>query len=376
MRADTLSELLATLYDCVLAPERWSETLPHISTFGESTASSIVVQDRDAGGARVFEHGADQSFLRLYFEKLVLAQRRPVQRLGFEGVGDIATMTMLAGEREVLNSDFYIKWVQPLGFRDVIGVFVLKSGRRVGWFSLARSDVQSRYGERDLQLLGLLSPHVCRALLISDALELQTIASARLEEAVDVLSTGVFLTEGEHGHITYMNSSAERLLDGGALSARNGRLTTERTGGRDALSQAIAKSAAGKAPPATGRYSVALPDSAGGLIANVLPLSWREGRNPLSGLRGGTAIFVQDPATPAAILLDAFARLYGLTESETKVLDHIGRAHTPQETADALGVSLTTVKTHLQKLFAKTATSRQAELIQLLARSTPPLRSK
>src|SRR5215471_3701691 len=103
MRADTLSELLASLYDCVLAPERWSETLPLMSAFGESTASSIVVQDREASAdARIFEHGADQSFLRLYFENLVLAQRPPMQRRqGFEGVGDIATMTMLAGEREV-----------------------------------------------------------------------------------------------------------------------------------------------------------------------------------------------------------------------------------------------------------------------------------
>jgi hypothetical protein len=29
---------------------------------------------------------------------------------------------------EPLNSDFYLKWVRPLGFRDVIGVLVLKSG--------------------------------------------------------------------------------------------------------------------------------------------------------------------------------------------------------------------------------------------------------
>ena len=56
-------------------------------------------------------------------------------------------MTMLAGEREPLNSDFYVKWVRPLGFRDVIGVLVLRSGKRVAWFSVARSDVQSRFDE-------------------------------------------------------------------------------------------------------------------------------------------------------------------------------------------------------------------------------------
>ena len=78
---------------------------------------------------------------------------------------------------------------------------------------------------------------------------------------------------------------------------------------------------------------------------------------------------------PAALPLAAFAELYGLTSTEARVLDHLARGRTPQDAADVLGVGLTTVKTHLQKLFAKTGTNRQTELLQLLARSTPPLRA-
>jgi DNA-binding CsgD family transcriptional regulator len=42
--------------------------------------------------------------------------------------------------------------------------------------------------------------------------------------------------------------------------------------------------------------------------------------------------------------------------------------------ASALGISEATVKTHLQRLFAKTATNRQADLVKLLAAHTSPLR--
>lgn len=378
MRAETLSELLGSVYDCALDPIGWARTLPLISAFGESAASSVVVHDREADSrTRVFEHGAEQSFLRLYFEKLVLAQSPPVQSLTFDRPGDVATMTMLAGEREIQNSDFYVKWVKPLGFRDVIGVFVLKSGRRIGWFSLARSDVQARYGDRDLKLLGALSPHICRALLISDAFDLQSVAAARLEATVDNLSTSIFLTE-EQGRITYMNSSAERLVAAGSsLSARSGRLAAVEQGARQALSRALTQSSLGKAPSTTGRHAIPLPNlEGGGLIANVLPLEWRMGRNPLASLPGGTAVIVQDPATPSTPPLEAFGQLYGLTAGELKVLEHVGDGRTPQDTADQLGISLTTVKTHLQKLFAKTNTNRQADLVHLLAQSTPPLRSR
>jgi DNA-binding CsgD family transcriptional regulator/PAS domain-containing protein len=376
MRPERLSDIIGSVYDCVLEPQEWSRTLPLISAFGESAASSIVVQGRlSNSGTMVYEHGVHQSFLRLYFEKLAASRMPAMKQVAFDHLGEVATMTMLAGEREPLNSDFYVKWVKPLGFRDVIGVLVLKSGKRVAWFSVARSDIQSRFDDDDLRQMELLSPHICRALLISDALDLQTIAAARLAHTVDHLSTGILLTE-DSGRIAYMNSSAESILkDGSALKATDGRLVAARPGARDALSLALERSVAGKAPPATGQYAIPLPDGEGaGLIANVLPLEWRDGRNPLAALPGAAAVIIQNPAEGATPPIDAFGLLYGLTAAERHVLEHIAESQSPQETADRLGVSLATVKTHLQKLFAKTNTRRQADLISLVARSTAPLK--
>jgi DNA-binding CsgD family transcriptional regulator/PAS domain-containing protein len=378
MRPERLSDIIGSVYDCVLEPQEWSRTLPLISAFGECAASSIVVQGRlNNSGARVFEHGERQSFLRLYFEKLAASRMPAMKQVAFDHLGEVATMTMLAGEREPLNSDFYVKWVRPLGFLDVIGVLVLKSGKRVAWFSVARSDIQARFEESDLRQIEALSPHICRALLISDALDLQSIVATRLAETVDHLSTGIVLTE-DRGRITYMNSSAEAILkDGNALKSRDGRLVATRSDSRDALSRALESSLAGKAPATSGQYAVPLPDEEGsGLIANVLPLQWRDGRNPLQSLPGAAAVIIQDPSEGAAPPMEAVGLLYGLTTAERNVLEHVADSRSPQETADRLGVSVNTVKTHLQKIFAKTNTARQADLVRLVARSTAPLRSK
>lgn len=378
MRPEALSEIVGSVYDCVLQPQDWSRTLPLISSFGESAASSMVVQDREgAAHSNIYEHGADQSFLRLYFEKLAASRMTPTKQIAFDQIGEFTTMTMLAGERETANSDFYLKWVKPLGFRDVIGVLVLRSGKRVAWFSVVRSGVQSRFTDRELRQMELLSPHICRALMISDVLEMKTVTASRLEQTVDQLSTGIVLTE-DQGRISYMNSSAERILkNGNLLKSLNGRLTSAKSGPRENLSRALTESVSGNAPPRTGQYAVPLPDEeGGGLIANVLPLQWREGRNPLSGMRGAAAVIMQDPTERKAPPLEAFAQLYGLTFAEQKVLEHIAEGEPPQEAADELGVSITTVKTHLQKIFAKTSTGRQADLIQLLERHTSPLHTR
>jgi hypothetical protein len=57
MRPETLSDIVGSVYDCVLESHEWSRTLPLISDFGESAASSIVVQDRlSSSGTSIFEH--------------------------------------------------------------------------------------------------------------------------------------------------------------------------------------------------------------------------------------------------------------------------------------------------------------------------------
>jgi DNA-binding CsgD family transcriptional regulator len=45
-----------------------------------------------------------------------------------------------------------------------------------------------------------------------------------------------------------------------------------------------------------------------------------------------------------------------------------------QTCANRLGISLTTAKTHLQRIFAKTGVSRQTDLMRLILTSTPALR--
>jgi DNA-binding CsgD family transcriptional regulator len=45
-----------------------------------------------------------------------------------------------------------------------------------------------------------------------------------------------------------------------------------------------------------------------------------------------------------------------------------------QASADALGISVTTARTHLTHTFEKTGTRRQAELVHLILQSQPGMR--
>jgi DNA-binding CsgD family transcriptional regulator len=62
-----------------------------------------------------------------------------------------------------------------------------------------------------------------------------------------------------------------------------------------------------------------------------------------------------------------------LTPAESRLLDSILSGLGLAQAAEQIGVSLATARTHLQRIFDKTETSRQGELIHLVMSSTPPL---
>ena len=74
-------------------------------------------------------------------------------------------------------------------------------------------------------------------------------------------------------------------------------------------------------------------------------------------------MFVAPTIAPAPA--EALAALFNLTAAEARVFCQIAAGRTQAAVAMALGIAASTVKTHLLRLFAKTGTRRQADLVKL-----------
>jgi DNA-binding CsgD family transcriptional regulator len=103
----------------------------------------------------------------------------------------------------------------------------------------------------------------------------------------------------------------------------------------------------------------------------------------LGELQGDLAVVLQGlgepeeagPATAMVALLDLrrgapeaqwVSTLYGLTPSERRVLQAIAAGDTVEEAAETLQVSVSTVRTHLHRVYSKTRTGTQAALVRLV----------
>jgi DNA-binding CsgD family transcriptional regulator len=72
--------------------------------------------------------------------------------------------------------------------------------------------------------------------------------------------------------------------------------------------------------------------------------------------------------------ISSAASLYQLTTAEIQVLGQILQGHALADIADILGLARSTVKTHLEAIYRKTQTKRQAELVSRIMSLTSPLK--
>ena len=371
--AQALSDTIGAIYDCALDPLLWSNTCRMVAELCESTAGGICVHDmRHVQNDQLFVFGYEPEFL----EKLGqhYAQSPMAAADIVSNIGDVSALSM---ERyELLESRLAREVLKPFGLRDIIWFPALRTGGRMASMHASRGEKALHYQQGEISLFKLLAPHVCRTLAISDALDIRALRSEMLERTLDGLVAGVFLTTRD-GRVVYMNAAAERQIrTGNSIRIVNNRISPTDPAARAALSKAIDAASRDDFDMDMSEHSLAMPDIDGaGYVATLLPVDRGQRRGVVAPFAASVAVFTQDPVQAPLMPGEAFARLYRLTGAELRVLLALAQGLGGKEAADMLGIGEPTVRTHLQRIFAKTDTSRQADLLRLLHNSTPPIRA-
>jgi len=175
--------------------------------------------------------------------------------------------------------------------------------------------------------------------------------------ALDCMCFGVALLDGD-ARVLLLNRVAKQILDDeDGLALVGGRLTLM-YGNNAHLAQSLEQQDISRAFRAPKRKS-------GDYLMLVAPL-------PLSSdvpLSKAHLVVIDDPASDPPDNADLLGELYELTPAQARLAWHIACGYTLVECAEFLSVSVTTVKSHLRELFAKTDTHRQADLARLLNRT-------
>lgn len=353
------SAMVGLIYDAVLKPDCWRDVLARLCEALDAKAASINMIDPIEGRASLFvEHGTDPAWTAL-----LLSRYAAMSPIGAAVL--IADLDQPVGafdfidEAEFVESRFYKEWCAPQGYHDMLGAIIAKRPHEVGAVSATRTLAKGRFDDENRALLGLIAPHVRRAVTISGLLERRTVEKEALSNVLEQLTAAVVLLD-RTGKVQRMNPAGEAMCTQGLVaSVRGGMLTLAGTDANDALYQALL---------------------AGSNIPQLIPVTPSAGQRYIAAVmqaepKSGTyALLINHQEAELPAIGRHLSQLFGLTPREVSVLMPMLEGKTIDETAASLGISEATVRTHLARLFTKTGTNRQTDLVQTVMKSIPPFR--
>jgi DNA-binding CsgD family transcriptional regulator len=267
------------------------------------------------------------------------------------------------------GNPYYEIILKPMGVHDIAVIPLIRDSTSIGVVGFGQLERHGEVTDDAKNGLRLFAPHLRRAVIIGRLFERQTMIAATLSDVIEALASGIVLVDQDLA-ILHANAAARGMLDQlDPISSSAGKLKLTSQASNEVLAKAVRDAMQDEA--AIERRSIDIPlRRANGTAAcvQVLPLRRRNVQEGF-GERAVAAVFISNPADPPRLPGDALAMLYDLTPAETRVFELIVDGKTPDETAHLLHLKLSTVRTHLSRVFDKTGCTRQVELVALAARA-------
>lgn len=373
---ELLSELIGLIYDAALDPDKWDGVLERTCGFLNCLNSTLASFDgirRNVNVTKVW--GYDPAYLKSYLEHyqrinptISGAARAPVGEVITLGRGDMMPY------EELCQTTLWREWAKPQGYVDGLQVNLEKRATAMAAFTAARHESVGMFDEGTLRRVHLLWPHFRRAVMIGKVIDLHKVEAAALADTLDGLAAATLLVDVD-ARIVHANASGQMLLDTGITLRRiDGKLAAKDAAANQKLRKAFVMASGGDLHVGLEGIAVPLASTTDEpYIAHVLPLTAGVRRKAGTEYAAVAAVFVHKASLNMPHPIDALAETFKLTPAELRVLMAVVNVGGVPEVAPVLGISVPTVKTHLQKIFDKTSTKRQADLVKLVAGYMSPL---
>ena len=367
-RTSRLPDLIEDIYDAALEPARWNDVVIGINDFVGSQACGLISKDsRSKFGETHYYCGVDPHYIRLYAESYSR----------FDPLTILPPSGQVVGIPDLLEYDayrrgpFYQEWLRPQGCVDVANVVLHKSGPNCADLLTFLPGAEMADAEMRRRIAAV-APHARRALLVNKTIDATASEASTFADILNGLSAAIFLIDASCRIVHANNAGHDMVGAGEILRAVNGQLVA-----RDAqINQTLRKAFAGHGRIATEAACIALPmigPDGERYVAHLLPLTAAARGATGAAYKSVAALFVRKVAMEMAGS-EIIARSFELTPAELRVMLSIVDVGGVPETAAALGVAESTVKTHLHRVFAKTGANRQADLVKIAAGfSNPPV---
>lgn len=227
--------------------------------------------------------------------------------------------------------------------------------------SLFRAPDQADFDSHDVEYLQLIFPLLVRAFDLHWTTRRLQEQVTLLHRFLDTLDFGVAMLDPA-GRVLYANQSVRAMTQQPQLAHWLGGLPNQ-VASHEPLGRLVSTSMHGQGG------GTVLGDLEPQLLVLALPIDDKD----TGQSQPGACMLLLARHTHAPIAVSDFVmRIFGLSPAEARLLPLLLHGRAPADIAQALGVKISTVRSQLSSIFAKTGATRQQDLIRLLG-SVPPV---
>jgi len=360
----TLSAAIGRIYDAAYDSTEWSDAVSQLQgAFHGSKACLVGMNWRRLEDNFFASPGCDPSWNKLFLDRFSLNEL--VAPRANMPAGVVFSDAMLLGRHRMLGTAVWNEWMAPQDMYDGMGCNLQVTDKSYWFFDVQRGRGQPVFEADDRAMLGLITPHLQRATELSQHFKARSSSQslfAHLPFAGFVLDARLRILD--------MNGAAQRLLTQpiSALAARGGHLAACDSAQTNLLQRAV------------GRVCRVHEGELPGLGANLILSSERGEQLALSiGLLPGGEMFGLS-AGPCAVVLvresmsifspalhDQLRETFGLTAKEASIALSLASGLSLKETAVKENIAFGTARVHLERIFRKTDTRQQSQLVAMLS---------
>jgi PAS domain-containing protein/DNA-binding CsgD family transcriptional regulator len=381
---DELSSVVGWIYDAAQNPALWADALAEIAAFVGGGPGVLDAKDLVSKFVNAGHHvGPDLLYMQMHSE--TYGEFDPLAFVPLVSVGHFVGLPAPRpcekhrekpcekprdkSHDERCKGRFRTDCARPQG--DFDGALIETSEKDRWLLDIVPSEAKGVIDNDMDRRMALVAPHARRAVLIGKAIDRKADEAATFADILDTLSAGLFLIDVD-GRIVHANAAGREILGADDfLGTIDGHLVA-----RDTVHGTFQDVFASGSGLHIGGKGIAVPLMAQDgecHVAHVLPLGAGDGSRPPGPKTGAAAVFVFKAALETPSSPEVIRRAYQLTPAELRVLLAIVNVGGIPEVATALGVADSTIKTHVRRLFDKTGTGRQADLVKLVAGFFSPL---
>jgi DNA-binding CsgD family transcriptional regulator len=359
---DEFSRVVAEVYASSTSPENWMEALASIGRILDATGCAVFTGEgtsRSVLAATVPSEARD-SYIAYYhmFDYVLDAVEKGPAGLIRGGQELVALKT---------HPEFEGDFMRPFQMNDGLFVRLTAGTLPTSSFLVAAPKGFEPFDTADrVKFMGALVPHLQQALRTQSHLAEIGNRAHDSTEIIDAIRHGIVIVETGL-RVVQMNSAAEHILaarDG--LCVRLGRMEATRASTNEQLRRSVARACKGRNGPRSGDSLVGKrPSGKRSFVIHIVPVASSE--TPAAR----ALVMIIDPEQGISPPKTLIRQLFGLTNAEADVALRVMRGDGLKPISEELTLSMATVKTHLQHIFEKTDTHRQAELVRHLVRLCP-----